>query len=113
MIHLSILIIKTGVLAAALSDCSPAAAPALAQTPAQALLNLHQAAQQLIADPGGDYEKGCNPDFPYPSDIQAQWDASMSAYGNQLSTEEREQFPACAGPRATMGFKAAKELREG
>ena len=96
MMHLSIVIFQKAALAAALSNCSPAAAPPQAQTPAQALLNLHQAAQQLIEDPGGDYEKGCNPDFTYPSDIQAQWDASMSAYGNELSTEERELFPAFA-----------------
>lgn len=96
MMHLSMVIFKTVIVAAALSNCSPAAAPPRAQTPAQALLNLHQAAQQHIADPGGDFEMGCNPDFPYPSDIQAQWDASMSAYGNQLSPEERELFPACA-----------------
>lgn len=77
--------------------CQPAAsAQAKAQSPAQALVNLYQAAQQIIKDPAGEYEKGANPDFPYPSQIQAQWDASMSAYGNTLTTQERELFPACA-----------------
>lgn len=73
-----------------------ASAQAKAQSPAQALLNLYQAAQQIIKDPASEYEKDKNPDFPYPSQIQAQWDASMAAYGNNLSTQERELFPACA-----------------
>jgi hypothetical protein len=73
-----------------------ASAQAKAQSPAQALVNLYQAAQQLIKDPAGEYEKDQNPDFPYPSQIQAQWYASMSAYGNDLTTQERELFVPCA-----------------
>jgi hypothetical protein len=75
---------------------SSASAQTKAQSPAQALVNLYQAAQQIIKDPDGDFEDGKNPDFPYPSQMQAQWDASMVAYGNNLSTQERALFPACA-----------------
>jgi hypothetical protein len=75
---------------------SSASAQAKAQSPTQALLNLYQAAQQLIKDPAGDFEEGKNPDFPYPSQIQAQWDASMAANGNTLTTQEHALFPACA-----------------
>ena len=75
---------------------SSASAQTKAQSPAQALVNLYQAVQQIIKDPDGDFEDGKNPDFPYPSQMQAQWDASMVAYGNSLSTQERALFPACA-----------------
>jgi hypothetical protein len=96
MTKLSVAISAVCALALALV-CPPSApAQAKAQTPAQALLNLYQAAQQIIKDPAGEYEKGENPDFPYPSQIQAQWDASMAAYGNDLSTQERKLFPDCA-----------------
>jgi hypothetical protein len=85
-----------GVLLFTLICHSAASAQAKAQTPAQALLNLYQAAQQLVQDPASEYQKGADPDFPYPSDIQAQWEASMAAHGNDLSTEERRLFPRCA-----------------
>ena len=75
---------------------SSASAQTKAQSPAQALVNLYQAVQQIIKDRDGDFEDGKNPDFPYPSQMQAQWDASMVAYGNNLSTQERALFPACA-----------------
>lgn len=84
------------VLAIALVWPSSAPAQVKALSPAQALLNLYQEAQQMIKDPGVDYQKGKNPDFPRPSAVQAQWDASMSAYGTRLSTGERRLFPACA-----------------
>jgi len=96
MKYLSVAISTMGALALALVCPSSASAQAKAQSPAQALVNLYQAAQQIIKDPAGDYEKGKNPDFPYPSQMQAQWDASMVAYGNSLSTQERALFPACA-----------------
>src|SRR5271168_3255984 len=67
-----------------------------AKPPAQALLDLNQAAEKIIKDPGSEYRKGGNPDFPHPSDVQAQWDASMAAHGNDLSAEQRKLFPACA-----------------
>jgi hypothetical protein len=67
-----------------------------AQTPQQALVNLYQAAQQIIKDPASDYKAGASPQFPYPSYAQAQWDNSMAAHGNDLSTEERNQFVPCA-----------------
>ncbi len=96
MTKLSVAICAVCALALALV-CQPSAwAQAKAQSPAQALVNLYQAAQQIIKDPAGEYEKGENPDFPYPSQIQAQWDASMAAYGNDLTTQERALFPACA-----------------
>ena len=75
---------------------SVCAGPGKSAESAQALLNLDQAAQEIIKDPGRDYQKEKNPDFPHASAIQAQWDASMSAYGTHLSTEERQLFPACA-----------------
>ncbi len=93
---LSVAILTMGSVLLSLVLHSSASAHSKAQSPAQALLNLYQAAQQIIKDPAGDYEKDQNPDFPYPSQIQAQWDASMSAYGNTLSTQERALFPACA-----------------
>jgi len=96
MKYLLVAISTMGALALALVCPSSASAQAKAQSPAQALVNLYQAAQQIIKDPAGDYEKGKNPDFPYPSQMQAQWDASMVAYGNSLSTQERALFPACA-----------------
>jgi len=96
MRFLSAVISTMGALALTLACPSSASAQAKAQSPAQALINLYQAAQQIIKDPAGDYEKGKNPDFPYPSQMQAQWDASMAAYGNNLSTQERALFPACA-----------------
>ena len=96
MKYLLVAISTMGALALALVCPSSASAQAKAQSPAQALVNLYQAAQQIIKDPAGDYEKGKNPDFPYPSQMQVQWDASMVAYGNSLSTQERALFPACA-----------------
>jgi len=96
MKYLLVAISTMGALALALVCPSSASAQAKAQSPAQALVNLYQAAQQIIKDPAGDYEKGKNPDFPYPSQMQAQWDASMVDYGNSLSTQERALFPACA-----------------
>ncbi len=52
------------------------ALPAASQTkpaelPQRALLNLYQVAQEMLTDPSKDYEASENPDFPYPSDIQA------------------------------------------
>ncbi|MGC1461694.1 MAG: hypothetical protein WA802_05800 [Terracidiphilus sp.] len=85
-----------GALVLALICHLTAPAQAKVQNPAHALLNLYQVAQEIIKDPAADFEKGRNPDFPHPSAIQAQWDASMSAYGTHLSTEERQLFPACA-----------------
>ncbi len=87
-------IFTLGVLTLLLVWHSSASAQAL--TPDQALVNLYKAAQQIIKDPGSEYKKDASPDFPRPSDIQAQWDASMSAHGNDLSTEERRQFIPCA-----------------
>ncbi len=93
---LSVAILTMGAVLLSLIFHPSASAQAKAQSPAQALLNLYQAAQQLIKDPAGDYEEGKNPDFPYPSQIQAQWDASMAAYGNTLTTQERALFVPCA-----------------
>jgi hypothetical protein len=67
MKYLLVAISTMGALALALVCPSSASAQAKAQSPAQALVNLYQAAQQIIKDPAGDYEKGKNPDFPYPS----------------------------------------------
>ena len=64
--------------------------------PQQALVNLYRAAQRIIKDPGSEYKKDASPDFPRSSDMQAQWDASMSAHGNDLTPEERKQFIPCA-----------------
>lgn len=63
-----------------------------APTPQQALINLYNTAQQLIKDPGGDYENGT---YPYPSLMQKQWDDAMSAHGNDLSQNERNLYTAC------------------
>ncbi len=92
----SLVILTMGAVMLPLIFHSSASAQAKAQSPAQALANLYQAAQQLIKDPAGEYEKGENPDFPYPSQIQAQWDASMAANGNTLSPQQRELFVPCA-----------------
>ena len=64
--------------------------------PRQALVNLYRAAQRIIKDPGSEYKKDASPDFPRPSEIQTQWDASMAAHGNDLTPEERKQFIPCA-----------------
>jgi hypothetical protein len=96
MTKLSAAIPMICVLVLAPTSASSARAQAKDQSPAQALLNLNQAAQQLITDPASEYEKGANPDFPYPSAIQQQWLASMSAYGTNLTVEERKLLPACA-----------------
>jgi hypothetical protein len=96
MKDLSVAISAVGALAVALICPSSTSAPAVAQTPARALVNLYQATQQLINDPGGEFEEGKNPDFPYPSQIQVQWDASMAKNGDTLTTQERELFVPCA-----------------
>jgi len=72
------------------------AQPAAAQAPERALSNLHQAAQSMINDPGAEYDKTASPDFPYPSEVWAQWNASMLAYGTQLTEQQRALFAPCA-----------------
>ena len=96
MKHLSVAISTMGAFVLVFVCSSSALAQAKVQSPAQALSNLYQAAQQIIKDPAGEYEKGASPDFPYPSQIQAQWDASMAANGNTLTIQQRELFVPCA-----------------
>jgi len=83
-----------GVLTVLLIWHSPACAQAL--PPSQALVNLYKIAEQISKDPGSEYRKDASPDFPRPSEIEAQWDASMAAHGNELTPEERKQFIPCA-----------------
>jgi hypothetical protein len=73
----------------------PSSASAQELRAQQALVNLYKAAQQIIKDPGSEYKKGGSPDFPRPSEIQMQWDSSMAAHGNDLTSEERKQFIPC------------------
>ena len=77
------------------------ALPAISQTkpaelPQRALLNLYQVAQEMLADPSKDYEASENPDFPYPSDIQAQWANSIAFYGAGLPDDESSKMGTCA-----------------
>src|ERR1035441_7058656 len=42
-----------------------------AENPLRAFINLYQVGTEMTGDPGTDYDPKNNPDFPYPSDIQA------------------------------------------
>lgn len=72
---------------------------AFAQTveiPQRAFANLYEIAQKMTENPASEYVKDNQPDFPYPSDIQKQWDDSIAAHGNDLTVEERKQLIPCA-----------------
>jgi hypothetical protein len=93
MAKLSRAIFLLGVLATALLlHLSASGQSQAAPTPQKALIDLYNTAQQLIKDPGGDYDNGV---YPYPSLMQKQWVDAMSAHGNDLSQNERNLYTAC------------------
>ena len=67
-----------------------------AENPLRAFINLYQVGTEMTGDPGTDYDPKNNPDFPYPSDIQAQWFRAMAANGNQLTPAQKQQLIPCA-----------------
>jgi hypothetical protein len=65
-----------------------------APTPLQAFIQLDAVAQEVTSAPGTDYQAG-QPDFPKPTQIQAQWDQAMSSDGNALTPGQRQEILPC------------------
>ena len=66
-----------------------------AQTPSAALGNLYQLAAQMTADPSPGYDRRTSR-WPRADQIQQQWVASISVYGNKLTQDQRRQMVPCA-----------------
>jgi hypothetical protein len=66
--------------------------------PAQALRKLYQAAAEITADPSSGYRtpKNDQPDWPSTTAAQKGWFASMAAFGNGLTQQERGAYVPCA-----------------
>lgn len=75
---------------------TPSAFSQTVEIPQRAFANLYEIAEKMTKDPGSEYEKGEQPDFPYPAAIEKQWDDSMSAHGNDLTQDERKYLVPCA-----------------
>ena len=67
-----------------------------AQNVYRALLDLYQAAQSMISEPQNNYDQTVNPNYPYPAQMQHQWNVATGNYGNSLTEEQRTVFTACA-----------------
>ena len=65
-------------------------------TAAKNFYDLYQVASEMLSNPGGEYEPGQNPDFCYPSQMQANWANFMAQKKKEpLSPQETAQFLAC------------------
>src|ERR1700733_12503152 len=90
-------------------------------TAAKNFYDLYQVASEMLSNPGGEYEPGQNPDFCYPSQMQANWANFMAQKKKEpLSPQETAQFLACvphlnaAIDKAERGYRIqyAKEQAE-